>query len=86
MGDTAAPHALAMTRQDRKTIVKLIREGDLLAEVDVTLLYDIDAWAPHMDLGDVRKLERVRTALAEHDLERASKDARLFDLRAHATG
>ena len=31
-----------------KTTKKLVREGDLIAEVNVTLLEEAGAWAPHL--------------------------------------
>jgi hypothetical protein len=52
---------------------RLVREGDLLAEVHVDLLEDETGWSPYLSLDDANKLEDVRNALRQKDLDRASK-------------
>ncbi|HEV2720479.1 MAG TPA: hypothetical protein VG323_10715 [Thermoanaerobaculia bacterium] len=52
---------------------KLVREGDLLAEVHVELLEDEDGWSPYLSLDDANKLDDVREALRQKDLPRAEK-------------
>ena len=69
-----------------KSRTRLIRVGDLLAEVDVDLLYEVEAWAPHLSLQDMRKIERVRKALESGDLNSVAGDARLFDLSRREAG
>jgi hypothetical protein len=51
-------------RQTKKTI-KHIHEGKYAANVEITHHYDGSGWEPTIDVEDVRKLERVRAALAE---------------------
>ena len=69
-----------------KSRTRLIRVGSLLAEVDVDLLYDVEAWSPHLSLQDMRKIERVRKALESGNLDRVPEDVRLFDLSTRQAG
>ena len=59
-------------------IIKRLREGQYLAEVEVELRQRPGRDYATMTLDDVRRLERVRKALAKGDLQLASKDAKLF--------
>ena len=52
---------------------KLVREGDLVAEVDVNLVDAEDGWAPYLSLDDAYKLDDVRDALRAGDVKRASQ-------------
>lgn len=56
-----------------KSMVKLVREGDLVAEVSVRLLDDAGVWSPALSLDDATKLDDVRRALRSGDLRRASQ-------------
>lgn len=64
----------------RKQITKMAREGDYVAEVDVTLTESDDAWAPYLSVRDAKKLDDVRLALQRGDLRTASRDARVYRL------
>jgi hypothetical protein len=55
---------------------KLVREGDLVAEVDVTLLESEESWTPLLSVEDAYRLDDVREALRTGDLKRASELAR----------
>ena len=57
---------------------KLIRESDLVAEVDVELSGFNEPWGPHLDLADARKLDDVRRALQRGDLTEAQRWARVY--------
>ena len=60
---------------------RLVRQGDLLAEVHVDLLEDEGGWAPYLSLDDASKLDSVRDALKRGDLRRASElSDRIFRL------
>jgi hypothetical protein len=59
---------------------KIIREGDLLAEVEVELLESTDPWAPYLSLDDAHKLDSVRIALKRGDVGAAARLARVFRL------
>jgi len=67
-----------MTRRSSK---RLVREGDLVAEVDVQLEETQGGWAPYLSLEDAYKLDDVREALRAGDVKRASQLAsRLYRL------
>jgi hypothetical protein len=64
----------------RRSLTKLIHEGQYAAEVDVQLIDAEDAWSPYLSLEDAKKLEEVRQALRREDLSRATELARVFEL------
>ena len=49
---------------------RLVREGDLVAEVRIDLLEDEGGWSPYLSLDDANKLDDVRDALRRGDLDR----------------
>ena len=63
-----------------KSRVKLIREGQYAAEVDVDLIYDDSGWAPYLSLKDAQTLDDVREALRRGDVNKASELGRIFRL------
>ena len=65
-------------------VTKRLREGNLLAEVQVSLIPDDNSWGPYLSLEDVRKLERVKSALKRGDAEAAARDAKVFEVMALA--
>ncbi len=52
---------------------KLVREGDLVAEVEVSLLQADGGWAPYLSLDDAYKLDDVRDVLRTGDVKRAAQ-------------
>ena len=56
-----------------KATKKLVREGDLVAEVDVNLVDAEGGWAPYLSRDDAYKLDEVRDALRAGDVKRASR-------------
>ena len=56
-----------------RPIQRLVREGEFVAEVDVTLVDADDGWAPYLSLADAYKLDDVRDALRTGDLKAASR-------------
>ena len=56
-----------------KAARKLVREGDLAAEVEINLLDADGGWAPYLSLDDADKLDSVREALRAGDIKRASQ-------------
>ena len=56
-----------------KATKKLVREGDLAAEVEVNLLEAEGSWAPYLSLDDAYKLDDVREALRAGDIKRAAR-------------
>jgi hypothetical protein len=55
-----------------KSTLKLVREGDLVAEVSVQLLDDAGPWSPVLSVDDANRLDEVRMALRNRDLRRAT--------------
>lgn len=64
----------------KKQITKLIHEGEYAAEVDIYLITTDDEWSPYLSLEDAYKLDNVRQALRQGDLESATRLARVFKL------
>ena len=60
--------------------VKLIQEGDFVAQVDVELIYSDEGWSPYLSLADAQKLDDVREALRAGNLKAASQSARIYRL------
>jgi len=57
-----------------------VHEGDYVAQVDVELIYSDDGWSPYLSLEDAYRLDDVREALKQGDLETASKLGRVYKL------
>jgi hypothetical protein len=60
--------------------VKLVREGEYVAEVEVELIEEGEGWGLYLSLEDVERLDRVRRALREGEVERVRRFARIFRL------
>lgn len=56
-----------------KATTKLVREGDLVAEVTVGHRDDAGGWSPTLSVGDAAKLDEVRLALRSGDIRLASR-------------
>ena len=56
-----------------KHSLKLVREGDLAAEVAVQLLDDPNGWAPYISQDDAYRLDDVRAALRVGDVAGAAR-------------
>jgi hypothetical protein len=54
---------------------RLVREGDLVAEVDVVLVDAEGGWTPYLSLEDAYMLDDVREALRAGDVKRAAQRA-----------
>lgn len=64
-----------------KSSKRLVREGDLVAEVEVQLVEGPGGWTPYLSLDDAYRLDDVRDALRKGDVKRASQLAsRLYRL------
>lgn len=69
----------------KRQMTKLVHEGQYVAEVDVELLIPEDAtteggWSPYLSLEDAYRLDDVRLALRQGDLEAATQLARVYRL------
>ncbi len=65
---------------NKRATVKLLREGEYAAEVDVELIDSDVGWAPYLSLEDAQKLDEVRMALRQEDLKKAGRLGRLYKL------
>ena len=63
-----------------KRISKLVHAGQYVAEVEVDLMYTGDDWSPYLSLADAQKLDDVRAALRDGELDVATRLARVFKL------
>jgi hypothetical protein len=61
------------TKMSIKATQKLVREGDLVAEVNVNLIEAESGWTPYLSLDDAYRLDDVREALRAGDVQRASR-------------
>jgi len=60
---------------------KYVHEGQYVAEVEVALVEDDTGWSPYISVEDAYKLDDVRDALRQGDLESAAKYGRIYELR-----
>jgi plasmid maintenance system antidote protein VapI len=63
------------TNMRRRSVTRLVREGELVAEVAVQLI-ETDpgsGWTPYLSLEDAYRLDDVRAALRSGDLQRAGQ-------------
>ena len=64
---------------------KYVHEGKYVAEVDVALIEDNTQWSPYLSLDDAYKLDDVRDALREGDLDAAARYGRIYEMRPVAS-
>lgn len=65
---------------NKRKRTKLVHEGKFVAEVDVDVEYDDTGWSPYLTVQDAYKLDDVREALREGDVETASRLATVYTL------
>ena len=58
--------------------IKLVKEGEFVAEVEVELILDPAGWEPYLSVDDAQKLDRVRAALKVADMHTASSLAKVY--------
>jgi hypothetical protein len=61
--------------------IKLVREGEYVAEVAVEVTESEQGWSPTISLDDAYKLDDVREALEAGDLKAAAQYGRVYELR-----
>jgi len=66
--------------RSKRYCTKIVHEGDYVAQVDVELIYTDEGWSPYLSLEAVDKLDGVREALKQCDLEAAAKLGRVYRL------
>ncbi len=59
---------------------KYVHEGRYVAEVEVELLEDDTGWSPYLNVEYACKLDDVRDAIRQGDLESAAKYGRIYEL------
>jgi len=59
---------------------KYLHEGKYVAEIEVVLYNDETGWSPYLCLEDTYKLDEVRYALRQGDIETASKYGKIYEL------
>jgi len=60
--------------------MKLVHEGKYVAEVEIDVEYDDTGWSPYLSVADAYKLDDVRDALRQGDVEAASRLASVYTL------
>jgi len=65
----------------RRTKTKYVHEGQYVAEVEVDLIDDNAGWSPYLSVEDAYKLDDVRVALRQGDLDSAARYGRIYELR-----
>ena len=60
---------------------KYVHEGMYVAEVEVSLTEDDTQWSPYLSVDDAYKLDDVRDALRQGDLEAAARYGRIYEMR-----
>lgn len=68
------------TTMNRKHRSKLIHEGSCIAEVHIELIEMDEGWSPLISMDDANRLDDVRAALRNGDLERAARLSRVYTL------
>ncbi len=63
-----------------KKQTKIIHEGNYMAEIEVNITYNDDDWSPYLSLEDAEKLDKVRLALRQNDIDTATKLGRIYHL------
>ncbi len=69
----------------KKKRTKSIREGNYLAEVEVEVSETGEGWSPYLSLDDAYKLDEVREALRNRDIQKASTIAKVYYLQPVAS-
>lgn len=64
---------------------KYVHEGKYVAEVEVSLIEDDTQWAPYLSVDDAYKLDDVRDALRQGDLDAAARYGRIYEMRPVAS-
>jgi len=59
---------------------KLVHEGMYAAEVEIEIIDSDNSWSPYISLDDALKLDSVREALRNNELEMAKKLGKVYTL------
>ena len=61
--------------------MKYVHEGQYVAAVEVALIEDETGWSPYLSVEDAYKLDDVKAALRQGDLDSAARYGRIYELR-----
>ena len=67
-------------KMKKRRHVKLVHEGNYVAEVDIELIETGEGWSPYLSVEEAEKLDNVREALRREDIESASRVAKVYRL------
>lgn len=65
---------------EKRHRVKLVHEGNYVAEVDIELIEMGEGWPPYLSLEDAGKLDDVREALRKEDIDSARRVSKVYHL------
>ena len=60
--------------------IKLVHEGQYIAEVDIELIEEDTGWSHYLSIEDAQKLDEVRQALRRGDIRSAGRPVRVYTL------
>lgn len=63
-----------------KTQTKIIRQGEYIAEIEITLTYTEEERSSYLSLQEAEKLDNLGFALQNNNLKTASQLARIYHL------
>ena len=61
--------------------VKLLHEGKYIAEVEIEIIDNENAWSPYISLDDTIKLDTVRELLREENIDEAKRYGKVYLLK-----
>ena len=63
-----------------RMMTKIVHEGEYIAVVVIELIETNEGWSPYLSLEDAYKLDDVRQALREGDLDSAARYGQVYRL------
>lgn len=78
--DAGMKHLRKGKNNESEKKTKYVHEGQYVAEVEVALLEDDTGWSPYLSIEDIYKLDDVREALRQRDLQSTAKYGRIYEL------
>lgn len=63
------------------TKTKRIYVGDVMAEIEVEMADEPEAWGPHIDPSELDRIDELRRALKTGDLKAASRLGKLYSVK-----
>ena len=60
---------------------KLLHEGKYVAEVEIEIIDNENAWSPYISLDDTMKLDTVRELLRKENITEAKKYGKVYILK-----